>query len=472
MGDVRATAVILAAGGGTRMKSSVPKVLHRVAGRPLLAYVLRALRPLTLQRRIIVASARRPEIEAAMRAEGFVDGLTYAVQDPPSGTADAVRVALETAGPVEGTLLVVQGATPLIETATLDALLHVHREAGPALTILTARLSDPTGYGRVIKAAGEVQRIVEERDATYEERTVDEINAGVYAFDAAALIQVLDDIGRTNAQQEYYLPEVVSLLRARGRDVRAYRTNPQEVLGVKSRRQLAKASELLRRRACERWMDDGVTVIDPATTYIDASVTIGRDATIHPFTFLEGATVVGEGAEVGPQVRALDSEIGPGARVSFSVVTSSVIGPEASVGPFASLRPGTRLERGAKVGTFVETKNSVIGANSKVPHLSYLGDATLGRGVNIGAGTITCNWDGRAKHSTTIDDDVYISSDTMLVAPVHIGARAATGAGAVVTRDVPEDALAVGAPARILEGRGDRMGAGGEVEHEDGKPRQ
>ena len=219
-------------------------------------------------------------------------------------------------------------------------------------------------------------------------------------------------------------------------------------------------------------MDDGVTVIDPATIYIDASVTIGRDAIIHPFTFLEGATVVGEGAEVGPQVRALDSEIGPRARVSFSVVTSSVVGPEASVGPFASLRPGTRLERGAKVGTFVETKNTVIGEHSKAPHLSYLGDATLGRGVNIGAGTITCNWDGRAKHSTTIDDDVYISSDTMLVAPVHIGARAATGAGAVVTRDVPEDALAVGAPARILEGRGDRMGAGGEVEHEDGKPRQ
>ena len=422
MGDIQATAVILAAGGGTRMKSSVPKVLHRVAGRPLLAYVLRALQPLSLDARVVVVSPRRAEIEDAMRAEGFRDGLVYAVQDAPRGTADAVRVALAAIGPVDGTLLVVQGATPLLEPATLDALLHVHHERRPALTLLTARASDPSGYGRVIKAAGEVQRVVEERDATYEERAVDEINAGVYAFDATALSEVLDEIESENAQQEYYLPDVVSLLRVRGQEVRAYRTHLEEVLGVKSRRQLAKASELLRRRACERWMDEGVTVIDPSTTYIDASVSIGRDATIHPFTFLEGATAVGESAEVGPQVRAVDSEIGAGARVSFSVM--------ASAG---------------------------IGEGSKVPHLSYLGDATLGRGVNIGAGTITCNWDGRGKHPTVVDDDAYISSDTMLVAPVRVGARAATGAGAVVTGDVPEDALAIGVPARILEGRGDKM---------------
>jgi bifunctional UDP-N-acetylglucosamine pyrophosphorylase / glucosamine-1-phosphate N-acetyltransferase len=471
VGDIRATAVILAAGGGTRMKSSVPKVLHRVAGRPLLAYVLRALQPLRLDARVVVASARRAEIEDAMRAEGFEEGLVYAVQDPPRGTADAVRVALAAIGPVDGTLLVVQGASPLLETATLDALLHVHYERRPALTMLTARASDPTGYGRVIKAAGEVQRVVEDRDATYEERAVDEINAGVYAFDASALREVLDEIESANSQQEYYLPDVVPLLQNRGQEVRSYRTHLEEVLGVKSRRQLAKASELLRRRACERWMDEGVTVIDPITTYIDASVSIGRDATIHPFTFLEGSTAVGEGAEVGPQVRAVDSQIGPGARVSFSVVASAVVGPEATVGPFASLRPGTRIERRAKVGTFVETKNSSIGEGSKVPHLSYLGDASLGRSVNIGAGTITCNWDGHAKHPTVVDDDAYISSDTMLVAPVRIGARAATGAGAVVTGDVPEDALAVGVPARILEGRGDRMNRR-KVGHEDGKPRQ
>jgi bifunctional UDP-N-acetylglucosamine pyrophosphorylase/glucosamine-1-phosphate N-acetyltransferase len=468
VGDIRATAVVLAAGGGTRMKSSVPKVLHRVAGRPLLAYVLHALRPLPLDRQVIVASARRAEIEAAMRAEGFDRGITYVVQDPPRGTADAVKVALDEVGSIRGTLLVVQGATPLLETNTLDALLHVHSEHRPALTMLTARVPDPTGYGRVIKAAGEVQRVVEERDASYEERAVDEINAGVYAFDAAVLAEVLHEIDRTNAQEEYYLPDVIRLLRSAGREVRAYRTHPEEVLGVKSRRQLAKASQLLRQRACERWMDEGVTVVDPSATYIDASVTIGRDAIIHPFTFLEGVTTVGEGAEVGPQVRALDSEIGAAAKVSFSVVLSAVVGPDASVGPFASLRPGTRLDRGAKVGTFVEAKNSLIGEDSKVPHLSYMGDATLGRGVNVGAGTITCNWDGKEKHPTAIDDDAYLGSDTMLVAPVRVGARAATGAGSVVTRDVPPGALARGVPARIFEGRGDRMGAGGKVAATDG----
>ncbi len=459
--EVRATAVVLAAGGGARMKSSLPKVLHRAAGRPLLAHVLAALSPLALDGRLIVTSDRKTEIEEAMTAVGHAEGLSYAIQDPARGTADALRVALEALEGSSSRVLVVPGDAPLLETSTLDALLHVHAQNASRVTLLTARISDPTGYGRVVRANGVIERVVEERDASYEERTIDEINAGVYVFDATFLQDLLGKIDRENAQGEYYLPDAVRLLRSEGRDVHAYRTHPQEVLGVNSRAQLARVSELLRRRACERWMDEGVTVVDPNTTYIDSSVSIGRDATIQPFTFLEGATSVGEKAEIGPQVRVVDSRIESGAKVSFSVVLSSEIGPDASVGPFASLRPGTRLGRKAKVGTFVETKNTTLGEESKAPHLAYLGDATLGRGVNVGAGTITCNWDGRSKHETIIEDDAYIGSDTMLVAPAHIGKRAATGAGAVVTQDVPSDALAVGSPARIIEGRGDKMGKRG-----------
>ena len=467
--EIRATAVVLAAGGGTRMKSSLPKVLHRAAGRPLLAHVLAALAPLALDGRLIVTSDRKAEIEGAMKASGHAEGLSYAIQDPARGTADALRVGLEALDGNSPTLLVVPGDTPLLETDTLDALLHVHAQNPSGVTLLTARISDPTGYGRVVRANDVIERVVEERDASYEERTIDEINAGVYVFDARLLGDLLDKIDRENAQSEYYLPDVVRLLRSEGRDVHSYRTHPQEVLGVNSRAQLARVSELLRRRACERWMDEGVTVVDPNTTYIDDSVSIGRDATIQPFTFLEGATSVGEGAEVGPQVRIVDSRIESGARVSFSVVLSSEIGPDASVGPFASLRPGTRLGREAKVGTFVETKNSTLGEESKAPHLAYLGDATLGRRVNIGAGTVTCNWDGRSKHETIIEDDAYIGSDTMLVAPAHIGKRAATGAGAVVNQDVPSDALAVGAPARIIEGRGDKMGKRGRDQDQESR---
>jgi bifunctional UDP-N-acetylglucosamine pyrophosphorylase/glucosamine-1-phosphate N-acetyltransferase len=269
---------------------------------------------------------------------------------------------------------------------------------------------------------------------------------------------MIGKLDRENRQGEYYLTDVISLCRSQGDVVAAYRADASEVQGVNTRAQLARVSRLLYDRTLDRLLDEGVTIVDPASTFIDASVEIEQDAVIHPFTFLHGSTVVRAGAEVGPQVRVFDSEIGPDAKVSFAVVKGSVIGPEASVGPFASLRPGTRLERGVRVGTFVETKNAVIGEDSKANHLAYLGDAEIGRRVNIGAGTITCNWDGREKHQTVIEDDAYISSDTMLVAPTRIGKRAATGAGAVVKGDVPDDALAVGVPARIIEGGGDKLG--------------
>lgn len=471
MGQAQATAVVLAAGDGKRMKSSVPKVLQMAAGRPLLAHVLAALDPLTLDDRIVVCSRRIEEIKAAIATEALVADVSYVVQESPRGTADAVRVALEVASTHSAVLLVVQGATPLLSTQTLAALLEAHAERSAGVTVLTALMQDPTGYGRVIRAGDDPTRIVEERDASPEEREVREVNAGVYAFDAAALRSVLSQVDAENSQGEYYLPDVVELLRLKGHSVHAERTDPGEIVGVKTRAHLALVSKVLRHRACERWMLEGVTVIDPDVTYIDATVTIGRDAIIHPFTFLEGATHVDSNAEIGPHTRIVDSSVGAGATVGYSVVLSSDVGSEVSVGPFASLRPGTRLEQGAKAGSFVELKNSVLGPGSKVNHLSYVGDALLGAGVNVGAGTVTCNWDGHTKQETVIGDDAYIGSGTMLVAPVTVGERAATGAGAVVTKDVPEDALAVGAPARLILGRGDRMGRKARTEEPE-EPRQ
>jgi bifunctional UDP-N-acetylglucosamine pyrophosphorylase/glucosamine-1-phosphate N-acetyltransferase len=451
------TAIVLAAGDGKRLKSSLPKVVHRAAGLPLLGHVLSALSGLDLDQTVVVVSPRRNEIEAALSPSGLTDGIVFAVQDPPHGTADATRVGLD-AVPATGTVLVVPGDTPLLTEETLAELLEGHDRSGAAVTMLTAHLKDPRGYGRVVRDEdGGVAKIVEDRDATEAELRLDEVNAGVYAFDAARLSWALEKVDAANAQQEYYLTDVIGILRAEGDSVAAVVTDESEISGVNSRAQLAEAGAALRKRMAERLMAEGVGIVDPATTFIDASVEVARDATILPFTFLEGRTTIAEGAEVGPQARVVDSTVGPGATISFAVVRGSTIGPEASVGPFASLRPGTTLERGARVGTFVETKQSTIGEDSKANHLAYLGDAEIGRGVNVGAGTITCNWDGTAKHKTVIDDEAYIGSDTMLVAPVRIGKRGATGAGSVVRDDVPDDGLAVGVPARIIEGQGNKM---------------
>jgi bifunctional UDP-N-acetylglucosamine pyrophosphorylase/glucosamine-1-phosphate N-acetyltransferase len=454
-------AIVLAAGDGKRLKSDLPKVLHRVAGRSLLGHVLAVLEPLGLGQVIVVASSRRDEIAAVVGGENLASEPAYVTQDPPRGTGDAVRVAMGALTEGIRTVVVLAGDTPLVQTTTISAMLDRRAEGSSAATILTARLDDPTGYGRIVRTAdGKVERIVEEKDAGPDEKVIDEINTGVFVFDAETLATVLPKLGSDNAQQEYYLTDSIGLLLADGLDVSSYETESYEGDGVNSRAQLAKVGEHLRRLAAKKWMDEGVTIVDPATTFIDPTVTIERDAVIQPFTFLEGDTSVGAGAEVGPQCRIIDSSIAAGANVTFAVVRGSVIGEGASVGPFASLRPGTTLEKGARAGTFVETKKTTIGEDSKANHLAYLGDATIGKGVNVGAGTITCNWDGTAKHETIIDDDAYIGSDTMLVAPTHIGKRAATGAGSVVRGDVPDDALAVGVPARIIEGKGDKMDKG------------
>jgi bifunctional UDP-N-acetylglucosamine pyrophosphorylase / glucosamine-1-phosphate N-acetyltransferase len=451
-------AVILAAGEGKRLKSSRPKVLHRAAGRPLLGHVVAALRPLDLADIVVVASPRVEEVKADLEAAGLAEGLSFAIQPRPLGTGDAASAGLASLGDFDGTVIVTPGDSPLLSSDTLSRLLELRESSGAPAAVLTASLDDPSGYGRVVRGNGSViERIVEERDASPEERDIREINASVYAFDSSALSEALREVSDDNAQNEIYLTDVVQILRSHGGEVLALETDPLEIVGVNDRAQLAEAARLLRERTCRRWLDAGVSIVDPSTTYIDASVEIEPDATILPFTFLEGRTVVRSGAEVGPQSRIVDSEIGPGAIVTFAVVRDSRLGEGSSVGPFASIRPGTTLGPGARLGTFVESKNTSLGRDSKANHLAYLGDADIGSGVNVGAGTITCNWDGVDKNKTVIDDDAYISSDTMLVAPVRIGKRAATGAGAVVRDDVPDDALAVGMPARILEGKGDRM---------------
>ncbi|MGH2699663.1 MAG: bifunctional UDP-N-acetylglucosamine diphosphorylase/glucosamine-1-phosphate N-acetyltransferase GlmU, partial [Actinomycetota bacterium] len=449
------TTIVLAAGVGKRMRSNTPKVLHKAAGRSLVGHVLTAIAPLEVDRTIVVTSAHRDEIESSLAAEGFAEGLEFVIQDPPRGTADAARIALEALDDISGQVLIVPGDTPLLNIHSLRALILEHEARRAAASLMSARVEDPAGYGRVIRDdQGRVLRIVEHRDATEQERRIDEINTSVYVFDLEQLRDALGKVDDANSQHEFYLTDVIEVFHDEEATVAAYRTKEFEVRGVNSRSQLAEAGGMLRRRECERLMDEGVTIVDPATTYIDVTATVEPEVVIHPFSFIEGRTVIRAAAEVGPQVRLLDSEVGAEAKVSFSVVVESWLGPQSSVGPFASLRPGTRLERGAKLGTFVEAKKAHLGEGSRANHLTYLGDAEIGEGVNIGAGTVTTNWDGTNKHQTIIEDEAYISSDTMLVAPVRVGKRAATGAGAVVRDDVPDEALAVGVPARIIEGKG------------------
>ena len=467
MADKKVAGVVLAAGEGKRLKSDLPKVLHDAAGKPLIVHVFDALAEIELASRVVVVSARGAEVKEALQNGGH-DDLEYAVQDPPRGTGDALRVALPQAGTDVDAVLVTNGDSPLLLTETVTELIQAHLGSDAGATMLTAVSPGPTDGGRIIRgAAGTVQRIVESRDATPEELEILEINTGIFVFDAHGLGEMLDSLSPDNSQNEYYLTDLISMLQDQGRTIQAFSCPWEETLGVNDRTNLAEVSGILRRRTAEKWMREGATIIDPASTFIDSTVTIERDAVIMPFTFLEGTTTIGEGAEVGPQARLINVTVAPGATVTFSVARDSEVGPGASVGPYASLRPGTILSAGSKVGTFVETKNTVFGERSKANHLAYLGDAEIGRDVNVGAGTITCNWDGREKHKTTIDDEAYISSDTMLVAPVRIGKRAATGAGSVVREDVPDDSLAVGVPARMIKGRGNRMGKNKETEQND-----
>jgi bifunctional UDP-N-acetylglucosamine pyrophosphorylase/glucosamine-1-phosphate N-acetyltransferase len=379
-------------------------------------------------------------------------GVRSVVQTERLGTGHAVMVALEEIGPVDGdTVVVLPGDSPLFRSETLRALVAAHGDA--SATILTAEVAEPTGYGRVLRDGERVVGIVEDKDAGPEERAIREIAVSTYAFEGSALRGGLEGIDDDNAQREYYLTDVVGVLSRTGTVRAVAAADAEEVLGVNSHDQLAAAAALIRDRINAGWMAAGVWMQDPARTYIDASVSLDAGARVYADVHLKGATTVGSGAEVGPSVFAADTEIGPRSRIWYSVSRGARIGVEAEVGPYASLRDGTVLEKGSKAGTFVETKKTTVGPGSKVPHLSYVGDATIGEGANIGAGTITCNYDGVHKHHTTVGDRAFVGSDTMLVAPVSIGDDAVTGAGSTITKDVPPGALGVErSPQKVVPG--------------------
>jgi bifunctional UDP-N-acetylglucosamine pyrophosphorylase/glucosamine-1-phosphate N-acetyltransferase len=457
-----AAAIVLAAGEGTRMRSATPKVLHEMCGRSMLGHVVTAVRAVQPAEVVVVTGAGRDKVEAHLSA--FDPAAIAVFQEHQNGTGHAVRVAIEAlderaraAGPppVQGTLVGVPGDAPLLSGGSLRALaIHRHESRAPGI-LLSAIVPDPTGYGRVIRDRWDhVKRIVEHADATPEERQVTEINAAVYAFDIVKLRAALAKLTTDNAQGEEYLPDVVRIMVKNGEPVGAATLDDwREVAGVNDRVQLAQARAGLRDRLLTTFMRSGVTIVDPASTWVDVDVSIEPDAVIWPNTILLGSTHIATGAVVGPNVHALNTSIGEGAVVRDATCEGADIGPEATVGPYTYLRPGTKLARGAKAGGFVEMKNAVVGENSKVPHLSYVGDATIGERTNIGAATIFVNYDGVAKHSSVVGDDVRIGSDTMIVAPRVIGDGAYTAAGSVIVEDVPPGALAVArAHQRNVEG--------------------
>jgi bifunctional UDP-N-acetylglucosamine pyrophosphorylase/glucosamine-1-phosphate N-acetyltransferase len=431
--------IVLAAGQGKRMMSDLPKVAHLAAGRSLVGWVLETVSSVDPDTTVVVVGHGADEVERLLP-----DHIRSAVQEDQLGTGDATRVGLAAIGDIdpEDTVVVLYGDLPLLTPELVADL--AQRGAGIAARLVVVEFEDPTGYGRVISdPAGLVTAIVEERDATDEQRAIRDINAGVYSFRGGDLIEALAEISNDNAQGEYYLTDVIGILASRGDRIEPVRTNPEEVVGINSQDQLAAARRLLQARTNQRLMESGVWMLDPERTYVDDTVVVEPGARIYPGVHLEGTTTVGAGAQVGPDVFVVDSAIGAGTTVWYAVLRGAVVGEECEVGPYASLRPGTVLERGSKVGTFVETKNAVLGEGSKAPHLSYLGDASVGARSNIGAGTITCNYDGYEKHHTEIGKDVFVGSDTMLVAPLRIGDGAVIAAGSVITEDVAEGALAI-----------------------------
>jgi bifunctional UDP-N-acetylglucosamine pyrophosphorylase/glucosamine-1-phosphate N-acetyltransferase len=435
--------VVLAAGEGTRMKSSTPKVLHQVVGRSLLGHVLAAVAPLDAGRTLVVVGHGRDEVTAHLGE--IAPTAEPVVQQQQRGTGHAARLALESVPPGSAPVLVVLGDTPLLQTNTLTALLDHHAGSASKATVLTARLDDATGYGRIVRSPdGPVTAIVEHADADEETRAIQEVNSGIYVFDHAALTDALAQVGTDNSQGEEYLTDVIGVLVSRGEQVEAVAVNDSDdVLGVNDRVQLAQAGSVMQRRINEQWMRSGVTIVDPGSTHIGVAVTIAADVVIYPWTVLDGTTSVATGAAVGPGTHLVDCHVDTGASIRFSTGDRAVIGPDANVGPYTYLRPGTVLGRSARAGAFVEMKNARVGEGSKVPHLSYVGDAEIGEGSNIGAATVFVNYDGVDKHRTVIGDHVRVGSDTMLVAPVTIGDGAYTAAGSVITDDVPPGAMGV-----------------------------
>ncbi len=450
-------AVVMAAGQGTRMRSTLPKVLHELCGRPMVAWPVLAAQEAGAATVVVVGS---PDVDLSA---ALPEGTTTAVQPVPDGTGGAVLAALAHLDG-DAPVVVLSGDVPLVSAEAIAALVNAHAAGTAAATMVTTELDNATGYGRVVRDAdGNVERVVETKaagDATPEQLAIREVNTGIFCFDGPALAQALPKVGTDNAQGERYLPDALTVLRDEGETVAAHVVDdPGLVLGVNDRVALAEVRAIAQRRIHEQHMRAGVTIVDPASTLIDAEVTIGPDTVVEPSTYLRGATVVGGGARLGPASSIIDSRIGDGAAVRHSYLDQAELEAGASVGPFAYLRPGTVLREGAKAGTFVEIKNSDVGAGTKVPHLSYVGDADIGPGANLGAATITANYNAKTKVKarTTIGAGARTSVDTTLVAPVTVGEGAYTAAGSVVTQDVPDGALAVARARQTnIEGYADR----------------
>ena len=441
-------AVVLAAGKGTRMKSERPKVLHELCGRPMLWFVLRALHEAGVDDVTVVTNGDvAPHVEAIAGSAGHASARAV-LQEPQLGTGHAVQIALAHLEPREGTLLVLNGDMPLVE---VDLVRSAMARAGNSLALVTARMPLPSQFGRIVRRGEHVVRIVEARDADEDELLLDEMNAGLYAYDESKLREAVAELTNENSQREYYLTDTIGHFTARGETiVPVVAANFRSVLGVNDRNELAAAAAILRARLCEEYMREGVTIVDPLSTYLEPGLTIAADVTIFPNTTIASGTTIGAHSEIGPNSRLHGARIGEHAIVTESVIVASAIGDFATVGPFAHVRGGADLGTGVRVGNFVEIKKSTLAAGVKANHLAYLGDATIGERTNVGAGTITANFDGNEKHPTTIGHDVSIGSNATLVAPVRIGDRALVGAGAVVTRDVEPSERVVGNPAKPL----------------------
>jgi len=448
-GAGQALTIVLAAGQGTRMKSRKPKVLHPLAGKPMLEYVLEVAAKVS-SNVVVVIGHGAEEIRGAIKQAN----VNWVVQEKQLGTAHATLQAGPFFEEHRGPVLVLSGDVPLLKEETVRRLLNAHEGSGTRISFLSAQVEDPTGYGRIVRGAGGgVLRIVEENDATPDEKALAEINAGIYCFEGRGLATLLSSIPCNDAKGEYYLTEAVSLVLASGGTVQALETDPVETLGINSRLDLSQAEALIRRRINQEHMRRGVTLLDPSTTYIDVTVEIGQDTVLYPNTYLLGRTRLGEDCTILPGSLIVDSEVGQSVRIGAAcVIEEARIADRAMVGPFSHLRPESVLEEEVHVGNFVEVKKSTLGRGTKANHLSYIGDAIVGKGVNIGAGTITCNYDGISKHQTIIEDDVFVGSDTQLVAPVTVGQGSIIGAGTTLTKNVPPQALALSrAPLVVKE---------------------
>ena len=431
--------LILAAGKGTRMKSKLPKVLHKVGGKPMLQYVIEAAKKIGSAREVVVIGSGAELIEQT------ISGVEFVLQAEQLGTGHAVLSAKKNFAESEGTVLILCGDTPLLTSELLKKFTDAHEKSNGAATVLTAEMPDSTGYGRVIREAdGSFKKIVEDKDANAEEKKIREVNAGVYCFDVQKLFSALDKVGNDNAQGEYYLPDVLPILKEAGEKIGAFKAEYCiETIGINTRAQLAAADKALRMRKETELMEAGVTIMDPNTTFIDGDVKIGRDTIIYPNTYLEGNTVIGEDCAIGPNVRFTDMLVGNNVTVQFSYCHEAEILDGVTLGPYVHIRPGTIIGQNVKIGNFVEVKNSNIGEGTKLPHLQYIGDSDVGSNVNVGCGTVTCNYDGKQKYRTTIGDNAFIGCNTNLVAPVTVEEGAYIAAGSTITKNVPKDNLAV-----------------------------